>query len=59
MTGSRPSDFFMEQHFCLRPKDGTPIPDPTVYRRLVSRLFYLTVTQPDIKYTVNTLSQFM
>ncbi|RHN52451.1 putative RNA-directed DNA polymerase [Medicago truncatula] len=59
MTGCRPSDFPMEQHLRLRPNDGTPLSDPTVYRRLVGRLLYLTVTRPDIQYAVNTLSQFM
>ena len=59
MTGSRPSDFSMEQHLRLRPKDGTLLPDPTIYRRLVGRLLYLTITRPNIQYAVNTLSQFM
>lgn len=45
MTGSRPSDFPMEQHLRLRPKDGTPLLDPTICRRLVGRLLYLTVTR--------------
>ena len=59
MTGCRPSDFPMEQHLRLRPNDGVPLPDPTIYRRLVGRLLYLTVTRPDIQYVVNTISQFM
>ncbi|KAK2450175.1 hypothetical protein QL285_009307 [Trifolium repens] len=49
----------MEQHLRLRPNDGSPLPDPTLYRRLIGRLLYLTVTRPDIQYVVNTLSQFM
>ena len=59
MTGSRPSNFPMEQHLRLRPADGTPLPDSTIYRRLVGRLLYLTITRPDIQYPVNKLSQFM
>ena len=59
MTGSRPSDFPMEQHLRSQPKDGTLLPDPIIYRRLVGRLLYLTVTRPNIQYVVNTLSQFM
>jgi hypothetical protein len=59
MTGCRPSDFPMEPHLRLRPNDGSPLPDPTIYRRLIGRLLYLAVTRPDIQYVVNTLSQFM
>ncbi|XP_059450873.1 uncharacterized mitochondrial protein AtMg00810-like [Corylus avellana] len=59
LIGGRVSDFPMEQHLYLSPDDGTLLPDPTPYRRLVGRLIYLTVTRPDINYSVNILSQFM
>ncbi|XP_041009486.1 uncharacterized mitochondrial protein AtMg00810-like [Juglans microcarpa x Juglans regia] len=49
----------MEQHLKLNNQDDTFFPDPCLYCRLVGRLIYLTITQPDIVYAVNILSQFM
>ena len=39
--------------------DGSSPTDPTPYRRLVGGLQYLSLTRPDISFTVNKLSQFM
>ncbi|KAK9048876.1 hypothetical protein SSX86_032155 [Deinandra increscens subsp. villosa] len=38
---------------------GTPHSSPTDYRTLVGALQYLSLTRPDIAFTVNRLSQFM
>ncbi|KAK3019296.1 hypothetical protein RJ639_004616 [Escallonia herrerae] len=59
LLGVRPDKFPMEQNLNLTPTDGILLSDPTKYRRLVGRLIYLTVTRPDIVYSVRTLSQFM
>ena len=33
--------------------------DPKLYRKMVGKLIYLTITRPDICFAVNTLSQFI
>ena len=43
----------------LSAKEGTTYHDPTLYRRVVGMLQYLTFTRPDIAYSVNQASQFM
>jgi hypothetical protein len=59
LLASKPVKFPMEQHIKLSRDDGSLLPDPTVYRRLIGKLLYLTLTRPDISYSVSRLSQFM
>lgn len=49
----------MELNAKFRKKDGTPLSDATLYRRLGGSLIYLTMTQPDIAYAVQVVSQFV
>ena len=59
LTGARPDKFPMEQYLKLTPDDGELLKDLVKYRRLVGRLIYLTVTRPDITFSVRTLSQYI
>jgi len=49
----------MEQQHKLCNDSGDIISDHAQYCCLVDRLIYLTITRPDIAYSVHILSQFM
>jgi hypothetical protein len=59
LLASKPVSFPIEQNLKLSKDEGTLLSDSTSYRRLVGRLLYLTITRPDIAYSVQILSQFM
>ncbi|CAL1409881.1 unnamed protein product [Linum trigynum] len=42
----------------LRAKQGEPLTNPEVYKRLVGRLHYLIITPPDLTHSVQQLCQF-
>lgn len=55
----KPFSLPMDSHIKLTPTVGDPLPNPTSYQRLLGQLIYLTITRPDIAFTVHTLSQYM
>ena len=60
LLGCRPSTIPMEPSLKLTQHNNSePVLEaPEVYRRLVGKLMYLTITRPDITYAVNRLCQF-
>ncbi|KAL3720355.1 hypothetical protein ACJRO7_005217 [Eucalyptus globulus] len=59
LTDNKTATAPIENNAKFDEKDGTPLPNPTLYRQLVGSLVYLTVTRPDIAYAVHIVSQFM
>nr|GEY86708.1 hypothetical protein [Tanacetum cinerariifolium] len=57
LTGAKPLYFPLPIQLNLSLDKGTPLSDAGVYKRLVGRLLYLTMTRPDISYVVQHLSQ--
>ena len=59
ITDSKIVNTPIKYNFCLNSHDGESLYNATLYRQLVESLIYLTVTRPDISYTVHVVSQFM
>ena len=55
---AKPCSFPMGPNVQLT-KEGELFEDPKRYRRLVGKLNYLTVTYPDIAYSISVLSQYV
>jgi len=49
----------MRPHLQLDKGYGELLSEPTTYRRLISRLLYLTHSRSEIAYAVSKLSQFL
>ena len=56
---AKPANFPLEENNKLALSDSPLLPDPKPYRRLLGRLIYLSVTRPDLAYSVHVLAQFM
>ena len=59
LLACKPSNVPMDQFAKLSSGVGGDVPDPSLYRRLIGKLLYLTLTRPDISCSVHKLSQFM
>ena len=53
LTDSKTVNTTVELNAHLTPSGGRPLSNPSLYKRLVGNLVYLTVTRPDISYAVH------
>ncbi|XP_019455138.1 PREDICTED: uncharacterized protein LOC109356267 [Lupinus angustifolius] len=56
---SKPYKTLFDPSTKLQLNHGSPLPDPSLYRRLVGRLIYLTIFRPDLSYAIQQLSLYM
>jgi hypothetical protein len=59
LTDDKQVDTSLEVNVKYSKNDGEPITDPTLYRRVVGSLVYLTVTCLDIAHAMQLVSQFV
>ena len=59
LLASKPVNVPMEQSAKFSSSMGEDVPNSSLYRRLIGKLLYLTLTRPDICYVVHKLSQFI
>ena len=55
----KPIKLPMEQNLKLSNYHGELLIDPSHYRNLIGKLLYLTLTRPDITFSVHQVSQFL
>ena len=59
LTDSKTVDTSVKLNAHLTPSGGKPLSNPSLYRRLVGSLVYLTVTRPGISYAVHQVRQYL
>ena len=59
LTDSKTIDTPVELNAHLTSSGGKPLSNPSLYKRLVGSLVYLTITRSDISYAVHQVSQYL
>lgn len=57
--GCKPASTPLERNWKSKNSDDDPPVDREHYQRLVGKLIYLSLTRPDIAYSVSVVSQYM
>lgn len=58
-TNAKGANTSLEMTTKLEPQIGEKMEDSEYYKRIVSKLIYVTVTRSDIAFAVSVVSQFM
>ena len=56
---SKPTSLLNDPNFKLSLNDDSPIGDLSMYKRLIGRVVYLTISRPDITFAIHKLSEYM
>ncbi|XP_016178576.1 uncharacterized protein LOC107621043 [Arachis ipaensis] len=56
---AKPASTLMDYSVHLSRTSGAPLTEPTLYRKLIGKLQYLTNTRPDIAFAVKKLSPYL
>ncbi|GKE93249.1 uncharacterized mitochondrial protein-like protein, partial [Tanacetum coccineum] len=59
LLDTKPSTIPLDLVLKLTMEGGEPISDPSIYRTLVGKLLYLTITKPGLSFSAQALSQFL
>ena len=57
--GCKPASTPMEANINISQDDRKLLENPNLYRRLIGKLLYLTITRPNLAYSVNRLTQYL
>jgi hypothetical protein len=57
--GCKPTSTLIDSKVKLNTEDGEQLGDINQFQRLVGKLIYLTVTRPDISFSISQISKFM
>ncbi|MCO5603022.1 hypothetical protein L7F22_057165 [Adiantum nelumboides] len=59
MADCKPISMPLDQNKKLRADEGQVLEDVTMYQQIVGSFIYLTISRPDLSYTIGLESQFM
>ena len=59
MADCKPISVSLDQNGKISADAGYALEDPTMHKKMVGSLIYVTISRPDLRYTVGLESQFM